>query len=99
MNQTKQFLDPLSYKLSVLFKEIMGNDGYKNVVNSYHKTNPELSRSKKKVNILEPKGFGKVYRVFALGQDQSILNESKSLEIEIDNVYETLLKSGPDSII
>jgi hypothetical protein len=113
LNKKKQFIDPLSYKLAVLLGVILGTRGYNSVVNSYHKTDSDFSQTKSEDNnniILEPKGFGKVHRVYALDTDLSLLRDSKSLEenqsllnesksFEMDNVYESLLKMGPTSAV
>jgi hypothetical protein len=114
LNNKKQFVDPLSYKLSSLLTMTLGQGGYNSVVNSYHKTESEFSQSKledNNINILEPKGFGKVHRVYALNDYSfSLLSERKILEenqsllserklFESDNVYENLLKMGPNAVV
>jgi len=79
LNKNKKFLDILSYKLSVLFYNLLGDEGYKLVSYSFNnKTTKSRSKKQKKnkkkdIKILDAKGFGQIYRFI---DDEIGLNKS-----------------------
>ena len=91
MNTKKKFLDILSYKISVLFFKLFGDDGYNFVSKSFNKrkTTKSISELKKDIKILDAKGFGKIHR-FLVGEE-GLSENLEPKEIENNNVYYSLL--------
>ena len=91
LNNKKKYLDILSYKLSVLFFNLFGNDGYKFVSKSFNKrkTIKSSSEFKNNIQILDAKGFGQIHRFIV--DEVGVSKDLKPIEIEKNNVYNTFL--------
>ena len=92
LNNKKKFLDILSYKLSVLFLKLFGEDGYKFVSKSNNKSTSTKASSelRKDIKILDAKGFGKSHR-FMVDEEGVSKNLEPNKIDDNDNAYNWFL--------